>query len=204
MKYSFLTEQQKELLKDSTKTNLEISKQLNCGIATVSRWRKNLGINIPKGFKKGKTKPWQLKQKEICCPTCSKLFNVAISSNQKFCSRVCLHLNEEYKTKLKSVDRSYMQTEKYKKTLLKDDTPAYRRYRNKVTKLTEKTYIMHKEKINPNNHTRSVAGMEGAYHLDHIISCRFGFDNNIAPEVISDVNNLQMLPWRDNVMKGKN
>lgn len=203
MKYDFLTNEQKKLLGDASKTNLEISKLLNCGVATICRWRKKLNIQVPKGFKKGKTKPWLVNQKEVSCKTCSEKFNVAFSSNQKFCSRKCLHLDAEYKNKLKNVDRSYMQTEEYKKTLLKEDTPEYRRYRNKVTKLTEKTYIMNKEKINPNNYVRAVAGVEGSYHLDHIISCRFGFDNNIDPEIISKVDNLQMLPWQANVIKGK-
>lgn len=203
MKYSFLTDEEKEILKDHSKTNLEISEILKCSIVTITRWRKKLGIIVPRGVKKGKPKPWLSNRKEVVCETCSKKFEIVFSSTQKFCSRKCLHLNEEYKNKLRTVDRSYMKTEQYRNSLMKQDTPAYRRYRNKVTKLTEQTYIMHKEKINPNNYIRSVAGVEGAYHLDHIISCRIGFDNDIPPEIISNVDNLQMLPWRDNVVKGK-
>ena len=104
--------------------------------------------------------------------------------------------------KLKDVDRSYMQTEEYRKTLMKDDTPEYKKYYGRVYRLTEKVYNSNIDSINPEGHTRGLCGVEGAYQLDHIIPVRFGFDNDIPPKVIADASNLQMLPWKDNLLKG--
>lgn len=203
MKFDSLTKEQIELLKDTSKTGQEICKILNCGIVTVSRWRKKLGVNCKRGFKKGKTKPWALRRKNLFCLTCNIVFSVMVSRDAKYCSKKCMSENVSHRNLLRNIDRSYMKTEKYKNTLIKETTPEYRRYRNKVSKLTEQTYMMYKNVINPNNLTRTLAGVENGYHLDHKISCRYGFDNNILPEEISSLKNLQMLPWRDNIVKGK-
>lgn len=48
---------------------------------------------------------------------------------------------------------------------------------------------------------RTLCGVEGGYQLDHIISIKEGFEKNIAPEIIGAPGNLQMLPWRDNLLK---
>ena len=73
------------------------------------------------------------------------------------------------------------------------------KYRHRVFHATRITYRDHKEKINPNNLPRGTAGLDGAYHLDHIIPIRYCFENNIPVDVCARVDNLQMLPWLDNV-----
>lgn len=45
-----------------------------------------------------------------------------------------------------------------------------------------------------------VRGMD--LHLDHKVPIMFGFKNNIAPEVIADIDNLQLLEARLNIAKG--
>lgn len=77
----------------------------------------------------------------------------------------------------------------------------YRKYANRARAATEQTYKKNKRTINPKNLLRVKAGRSG-YQLDHIISVKMGFLNNIPVEVIASVENLQMLPWRDNVRKG--
>ncbi len=77
----------------------------------------------------------------------------------------------------------------------------YRKYANKVRALTEQVYRKNKQIINPKSLLRVKAGRSG-YQLDHIVSVKQGFLNNIPIEVISSVDNLQMLPWRDNIRKG--
>ena len=49
---------------------------------------------------------------------------------------------------------------------------------------------------------KTLCGVEGGWQLDHIISIKYGFENNIDPVIISSIENLQMLPWLDNVKKG--
>lgn len=42
---------------------------------------------------------------------------------------------------------------------------------------------------------------ENDHHLDHIISKKFGFDNGILPSVIGDIDNLQVIHWKENTAK---
>jgi len=49
---------------------------------------------------------------------------------------------------------------------------------------------------------RGINGEDGAYTLDHIYSIRKGFNNNVPPDEIGTISNLQMLPWLDNIIKG--
>ena len=43
-----------------------------------------------------------------------------------------------------------------------------------------------------------------AYELDHMISKKDGFINNIPPEVIGHISNLQVIPWQENATKSSN
>ena len=72
-------------------------------------------------------------------------------------------------------------------------------YRNNVHNFTRQTYKKHHKKINPKKFPRGKAGVEGAYHLDHQVSVRFCFDNNVPPEICAHHTNLQMLKWKDNI-----
>lgn len=78
---------------------------------------------------------------------------------------------------------------------------AYKDYRNIVSWLTEKNYDQFKDVINPLGLNRAPTGVEGGYHLDHIFPIAEGFKLNIDPEEIAKVENLQMLPWRENIIK---
>lgn len=120
---------------------------------------------------------------------------------RKYCSRDCLMKSDVYRNKLKSVDRSYTQTEEYKDKFRKETTPEYRKYRNIVGKLSEKNYVKHFNYINPNNYPRTLAGVDGGYQLDHIKPIKECFDEGIDPEIASSVDNLRMLPWKENIMR---
>jgi hypothetical protein len=74
-------------------------------------------------------------------------------------------------------------------------------YNRQTRRLTERVYKQHRELVNPNNYPRKTGG--DGYHLDHIIPVAYGFVNNIPPEEIAKAENLQMLPWRANMSKGK-
>lgn len=77
------------------------------------------------------------------------------------------------------------------------------RYRSKVSLLSEKQYVKYKDILNPENHPRTLAGVEGGYQLDHVKSIYQCWSEGISPEEASAVDNLQMLPWIDNLKKGK-
>jgi hypothetical protein len=80
--------------------------------------------------------------------------------------------------------------------------PEFRKYSYKVRKITEENYTKYKDTINPENLPRTKCGVIGGYQLDHKISVMKGFEENIAPEIIGDIQNLQMLSWKENRNKG--
>ena len=72
-------------------------------------------------------------------------------------------------------------------------------YRKVVRRLSEKTYKMYKEEINPANLERGVY----SNHLDHKTPIIHGFLNGIPPEQLAQKENLQMLPSTENLKKGR-
>lgn len=193
MKFSTLSKEQIDLIINPEYTLVELADIIGCGVATIQRWRKKLGVVVGRGSKKGKPRPWQSKTDTRICECCSSQFTTKPSSEQRYCSLKC---------STKSIDRSYMSYPQYRNTLIKEDTPEFQKYRNRVQVLTRKTYEEYKDYINPNNFKRAVAGVDEAYQLDHIVSVRYGFDNGFTPEEISNKDNLQMLPWKENIVKG--
>lgn len=190
-----------KLLTDNTKTDTEIASLLNLSPAYLSVLRHRWKISKKRGNKQNTIRKGTT---FIDCGTCGKKIKKGASDKtKKYCSKLCMFNSEEYRKKLSSANKDYMQTDFYRKSKTKKDTPEYRKYSNRVQTLTRKTYNLHKEEINPNNLPRGVAGTEGSYHLDHKISVRYGFENDIEPAVIADKSNLQMLPWKENVIKGK-
>jgi hypothetical protein len=80
-------------------------------------------------------------------------------------------------------------------------TKPFYHYSKEVWRLTRSNYNKNKEIINPNNLKRARAGIDGAHQLDHKVSVHFGFVNGIDPAEIADISNLQLLPWKENLIK---
>lgn len=74
----------------------------------------------------------------------------------------------------------------------------FKLYSDEVRRLSERSYKTYRGLINPNEHPRTVCGVEGGYQLDHVVSVKEGFERKIPAHVIAHVNNLQMLPWKKN------
>ena len=72
-------------------------------------------------------------------------------------------------------------------------------YKSRVTKLTRLNYKKSKHQINPDGLPQGKAGVDGAYHLDHIVPIRYCFNHNIPYDICAHPDNLQMLGWRENV-----
>ena len=88
--------------------------------------------------------------------------------------------------------------------ILSRSDPVYsnfKKYRNRVAVRTKKTYDQFKGAINPDNLFIGKCGVDGAHQIDHIISVREGFERELSIEYISSKENLQILPWLDNVQK---
>jgi hypothetical protein len=88
--------------------------------------------------------------------------------------------------------------------ILAREDPAYsnfKKYRNRVAVRTRKTYEQYVSEINPNDLPIGKCGIEGAHQVDHIITVREGFERGIAIEEISAKENLQVIPWLENIQK---
>lgn len=188
---------------DPNNTIDNIVEKFGCGQATVSRWRKRYNADIPTGCRKGVKKPWQKNGNDVKCKICDKLFYKTKSSESIYCCRSCMYSDTDFIEKLRNVDRSYMQTEEFRNKFRKENTEEWVRYKNRVYKLTEKVYNEHIDIINPNRHPRTIAGVDGGWQLDHIIEVRYGFDNQIPPEILCEVSNLRMLPWKKNLERNR-
>jgi len=75
--------------------------------------------------------------------------------------------------------------------------PEKKRYYNDVRRITRQQPIHLLENYNK----IGLAGISGAYHVDHMVSKKVGFDNNIDPNIIGNIVNLQIIPWLENVSK---
>lgn len=195
------------ILSDYSLTVDHIAKLLGCSGSTVIRKRRKLNITGKIGSKKGVSKTSLIKERvTIYCKTCGKemRFTANEASTRKYCCRKCMYGDDDYINVLRSIDRSYMQTEEYRNKLRDEvNVTEYKRYRNRVKSLTEAAYRNNMQIINPYKHPRTLCGVDGGYQLDHIIGIRYGYDNAIPAEIIASVDNLQMLPWKENRMKGE-
>lgn len=90
-------------------------------------------------------------------------------------------------------DKGWMSWEEYVINI-----KTYKQYRANVIRITNQQPLHLLENFNK----RGVNGQTGAYTLDHIISIKKGFIENIPPEQIGNIKNLQMLPWEENITKG--
>lgn len=80
----------------------------------------------------------------------------------------------------------------------RDSLPEWKAYKIDVWRLTNQQPLHLLE----NYDKRGVNGQDGAYTLDHKVSIKRGFIENIPPDTIAHIDNLQMLPWEENITKG--
>lgn len=196
-----------ELIKDPMRTADELAIHFGCGTATITRWRKKYGWNGNIGSKKGVKRPQLQNGKNVNCSVCDKEFYLAlafIASREHFyCSKKCMHLCEIYRNKISSAQKKSWDSGERKPVDLKEHVPEFIRYRNKVHRLSDIVYNENIDIINPHRYPRTLAGVDGGWQLDHIVEIKFGFENNIPPEVLAEVENLRMLPWKDNLARNR-
>lgn len=92
------------------------------------------------------------------------------------------------------VKRTGLNYKEYKNTL--SEREKYYRIVLSITKKQSIKFLLNFEK-------RGSSGVNGAYHLDHKYSISEGFKNNIPPEVVGNIANLEFIPWRENSLKYK-
>jgi len=85
---------------------------------------------------------------------------------------------------------------KANKGLISLNRNEYKRYKLIVIYLTEKL----RKKITAGFIT-GLSGKSHAWHIDHKFSILEGYKQKISPLVIGNINNLEMLPWKENLKK---
>ena len=88
--------------------------------------------------------------------------------------------------------------------LIPTDDPAYlnfRQYRTRIVSRSNSTYRVNKDILNPEHKLIGRYG-DNIYHLDHIYSVAEGFKYNVPIELMSALENLQLLPYKDTISKG--
>ena len=78
-------------------------------------------------------------------------------------------------------------------------------YGKLVRRYTAKTYRQYSREINPMGLRIAPAGVEGAYHVDHIVSIGASCDLEVPihPKILACKYNLVMMDALDNITKGK-
>ena len=79
--------------------------------------------------------------------------------------------------------------------------PEFKRYHNAVIKITYKQPINILKNFDKK---RGKSGTVGVYQLDHKFSIIEGFKQNISPEIIGNIVNLEFLTWEENLRKQGN
>lgn len=103
-------------------------------------------------------------------------------------------------TDVKKVNYKQFNEERHKNALL--GKKGFSQYCLLVNKLTRETYRKFFDIINPKNLKRARSGQDG-YHLDHIISKKYCFQNNIPAEICAHRDNLRLIYWKENAEKWK-
>ncbi len=88
------------------------------------------------------------------------------------------------------------------KGIIKLDNSDFLMYSRLVRNLTVQTYKKFKEYINPSDLKRGLFSGEDLYHVDHIVSIKAGYENNVPIHIIASEENLQMLLVETNCSKG--
>ena len=181
---------------DASLTNDEVCAKLGISIATLRRLRHSLKVTIGpgKGMKAGVPRPWLVKRETRVCahPDCSNTFTVVPSKVRLYCCHRCHSL---------TLDNSYLQSPEVLKKRTKETTPAYKKYKALVHRLSGFIYSKNIDIINPNRYTRTVCGIKDGWQLDHIIPIKECYEKGMTPEEAASINNLRMLPWKDNLMR---
>ena len=69
----------------------------------------------------------------------------------------------------------------------------YKNYRKKVWKVTRKQPIQNLENFCKRGRS--------TYHLDHIVSIKYGFINGLHPDLVGGIKNLRFIPAKENIQK---
>lgn len=211
------------------KSSIQISKIINCSKTSVLKILKENNVKLKKPGYRGDyehPKTQEIKNLYLNGLSIKKVANIVnlsytgthgilaklkiIRSDDRGKSSYRTKMTKEHKDKVQKIrnlkkesgeyDHIYLKRTGYIYKEYQEILPEYIKYHKKVRSITNKQPIENLENYNK----RGPSGFEGNYHLDHIFSIAEGFRNNIDPEIIGNIINLKMIPWRENLIKNNN
>lgn len=144
------------------------------------------------------------------CVGCGSKFKKDGQPTQKYCSRYCYFSSKKpWNTGLTGVQPKLLgeQHPGIRKRMKELDVSweGYNNWRDdKKRYYSEVWRVTNQQPLHTlSNYTelRGRAGVADAYQLDHIIAISEGFKYKIDPAVIGNIQNLQFIPWLDNLKK---
>ena len=88
-----------------------------------------------------------------------------------------------------------------RRKISEQDYQDYQRYKRAVYSASRKTYNQNTNLLNPIGLLLGRSGIPDAHQIDHKIPISVGYQLRIPVKVMSTVENLQLLPWKDNLVK---
>jgi hypothetical protein len=88
-----------------------------------------------------------------------------------------------------------------RRKISEQDYKDYQRYKRAVYSASRKTYNQNTTLLNPNGLLLGRCGILGAHQIDHKVPVSVGYQLKIPVTVMSIVENLQLMPWKDNLNK---
>jgi hypothetical protein len=121
-----------------------------------------------------------------------------------FTSKVGNLLNREVDCPECGVTNRITQLQAYNEkinSIKRNNIIGFEGYSTRVRLYTERTYREYKNIINPKNLERKRSGSDEGYHLDHIVSIKECFLNDVPEELCAHPDNLRMVEWTENAEK---
>lgn len=189
------TAEEIEILKRSDLPMSELESMLSTSYKTIRKYQKLYGITWTRTTKKGVPRPYQMASESRVClnQKCLQSFTVKPAMTKQYCSRSCFVTVNNPGAKGKG-----------SRTIRNPNRDAYKRYAGLVHALSQEIYEQYIDLINPNQYPRTLCGVEGGWQLDHIMPIKECFEKAIPAEQAASLNNLRMLPWKDNLMRNFN
>lgn len=101
-------------------------------------------------------------------------------------------ITDKHINKMRATKAGYNSFEEYV-----EKYPEKEMYKRNVWRLTYQNDLT----VLENWDKRGRCGVKGAYQLDHIYPISKGYENKIPPEELARMDNLRMIPWKQNLLK---
>lgn len=186
------TEDELKIVYDVTLSAREIAIRLDVSKVTIDRLRAKLGIKVQLGTKPGSINLKTRRRISKTCigKDCTNTFEAGPQNKKKYCCHACQARTVHIAPKGKG-----------SRTIRNPNIKEYTRYSRLVHAFSHETYIENIDIINPHRYPRTLCGVDGGWQLDHIRTIKECFEAGLSAQEASSVDNLRMLPWKDNLMR---